>query len=107
MLVKIAIAVVVIAVIAGFVYNYRRSKAINENGIETDAVLSRIEEKEGQDADGNRTVDYVYYVKYKNEAGETVEARLGNPPHFIIEGTPLRVKYLPEKPKYVLMVEKA
>lgn len=101
----VVIGVFVLVVIIGFIYNYKRSKAINEKGIEVDAVLSRIKEVEGQDSDGNRTTDYEYFVKYKNESGETVEAKLGNPPRFITEGTQLRVKYLPEKPKYVLMVK--
>lgn len=101
----IGIAVVVIIIIIGFIYNYKRSKAINERGIEVDAVLSRIREVEGTDSDNNQITDYEYYVKYKTESGETVEARLGNPPRFITEGTQLRVKYLPEKPKYVLMVK--
>ena len=34
-----------------------------------------------------------------------MEAKLGNPPRFLMEGTELRVKYLPEKPKYVLTVK--
>ena len=102
----VGIAVVVIIIIIGFIYNYKRSKAINERGIEVDAVVSRIKENEGQDSDGNRTTDYEYFVKYKTESGETVEAKLGNPPRFIMEGSQLRVKYLPEKPKYVLMVKK-
>lgn len=101
----VVIGVIVLVVIIGFIYNYKRNKAINEKGIEVDAVLSRIKEVEGQDSDGNRTTDYEYFVKYKNESGETVEAKLGNPPRFITEGTQLRVKYLPEKPKYVLMVK--
>lgn len=101
----VVIGVIVLVVIIGFIYNYKRSKAINEKGIEVDAVLSRIKEVEGQDSDGDRTTDYEYFVKYKNESGETVEAKLGNPPRFITEGTQLRVKYLPEKPKYVLMVK--
>lgn len=101
----VVIGVIVLVVIIGFIYNYKRSKAINEKGIEVDAVLSRIKEVEGQDSDGNRTTDYEYFVKYKNESGETVKAKLGNPPRFITEGTQLRVKYLPEKPKYVLMVK--
>lgn len=105
MLFKIIIAVVIIVVIAGFIYNYKRSKAINERGIETDAVLSRIKEIENEDSDGNKTFDNEYYVRYVNEAGETIEAKLGNPPRFITEGTQLKVKYLPEKPKYVLMVK--
>ena len=102
----VVIGVIVLVVIIGFIYNYKRNKAINEKGIEVDAVLSRIKEVEGQDSDGNRTTDYEYFVKYKNESGETVEAKLGNPPRFITEGTQLRVKYLPEKPKYVLMVKR-
>ena len=101
----VVIGVIVLVVIIGFIYNYKRRKAINEKGIEVDAVLSRIKEVEGQDSDGNRTTDYESFVKYKNESGETVEAKLGNPPRFITEGTQLRVKYLPEKPKYVLMVK--
>ena len=36
------IAVIVIAVVIGLVFNYKRSKAINERGIEADAVVSRI-----------------------------------------------------------------
>lgn len=105
MLTWVFIAVVVVAVVAGFVFNYRRSKAINERGVETDAVVSRIKEIEGEDADGKREVRYEYYVKYQNEAGETVEAKLGNPPRFLMEGFHVRVKYLPEKPKYVLVVK--
>ena len=88
----------------GLVFNYKRSKAINERGIEADAVVSRIKEIETEN-DGQRETRYEYFVKYRNEAGETVEAKLGNPPRFLMEGTELRVKYLPEKPKYVLTVK--
>ena len=98
------IAVIVIAVVIGLVFNYKRSKAINERGIEADAVVSRIKEIETEN-DGQRETRYEDFVKYRNEAGETVEAKLGNPPRFLMEGTELRVKYLPEKPKYVLTVK--
>ena len=54
---------------------------------------------------GHWTVDWDCYIEYINKAGETVEAEPGNPPRFITESTQLRVKYLPEKPKYVLMVK--
>ena len=98
------IAVIVIAVVIGLVFNYKRSKAINERGIEADAVVSRIKEIETEN-DGQRETRYEYFVKYRNEAGETVEAKLGNPPRFLMASTELRVKYLPEKPKYVLTVK--
>ena len=100
------IAIIVVAVVIGFIYNYKRNKEINERGIEVDAVVSRIKEIEGEDADGHRTVKYEYFVKYRNEMGENIEAKLGNPPRFLTEGTELRVKYLPEKPKYAQVVKK-
>ena len=100
------VAVVIIAVLIVAAYNRKRSKAINENGIEADAVVSRIREVESVNADGDRNVNYEYFIKYRNKAGETVEAKLGNPPPNITEGTRLRVKFLPEKPKYVLAVRK-
>ncbi|MBQ8954371.1 MAG: DUF3592 domain-containing protein [Clostridia bacterium] len=105
MWVYIGIGVVVVAVVIGFVFNYKRSKAINENGIEADAVVSRVKEIEKDNDDGSQEYEYEYFVKYKTQSGETVEAKLGNPPRFLTEGKQLRVKYLPEKPKYVLMVK--
>jgi len=100
-----AVAVFAAVVVIGFIYSYKRSKKIKENGIETDAVVSRVKEIEKEDSDGHRDYDYEYYVKYKNQAGQTVEAKLGNPPRFLAEGARLRIKYLPEKPKYALMVK--
>lgn len=94
-----------VLVIGGLIYNYQRSKKINAEGIEVDAVISRIKENESTDANGNREVSYEYYVRYVNEAGQSVEAKLGNPPRLAREGMQLRVKYLPEKPKYALAVK--
>ena len=72
MLMNVIIGIVIVLVIAGLVYNYNRSKKIKENGIEVDAVVSRIKEIENEDSDGNRTYDHEYFVTYQNEAGETV-----------------------------------
>ena len=99
------IAVFVIAIVAGFVYNYKRSQKINQEGVEADAVVSRVKEIEKETENGGHDVDYEYYVRYQSQSGENVEAKLGNPPRFLTEGTQLRIKYLPEKPKYVLMVK--
>jgi len=99
------IGVIVVAVIVWVIFNYQRTKKIQENGIEADAVVSRIKEIEGEDADGHREVSYEYYVTYRSQDGQTVEARLGNPPRFAMVGTELKVKYLPEKPKYVQLAK--
>ena len=99
-----AIAVFAVALGASFFFSYQRSKKIKQNGVEANAVVSRVKEIETEETDGSRDTRYEYFVKYKNQAGETVEAKLGNPPRFLQEGQQLRVKYLPEKPKYVLKV---
>ena len=99
-------ACVILLVVAFLIIRTRRINGeIHQNGIEADAVVSRIKEIEGEDADGHREVSYEYYVTYRSQDGQTVEARLGNPPRFAMVGTELKVKYLPEKPKYVQLAK--
>ena len=99
----IGVAVVVVAIVA--VYTILRNKKINENGIEADAVVSRIDTDTQTDADGSVSTNETYYVDYQNAEGEIVTAKLGNPPFGAVVGTTIRVKYLPEKPKYVRRVK--
>lgn len=102
MLTYVAIAVIVIVVIVAAVFTIKRNNAIQKDGIEADAVVSRIAENENRDDDGHVDYTYTYYVKYQTQDGQTVEAKLGNAPARIHEGSALRVKYLPDKPKYVI-----
>ncbi len=98
------IALVALVIVGSFLYTHKRSKAINERGIETDAVICQVKEIETE-TNGTRDLSYEYYVNYQNQSGQTVKAKLGNPPRLAREGMQLRVKYLPEKPKYVQMVK--
>lgn len=98
------IALVAVCMIGGFIYTAKRNQKIKANGIETDAVISRIKEIESEDSEGRRETHYEYFVKYVNQNGQTVEAKLSNPPRFPREGQQLRIKYLPEKPKIALAV---
>lgn len=102
MLTYVAIAVIVIVVIVAAVFTIKRNNAIQKDGIEADAVVSRIAENENRDDDGHVDYTYTYYVKYQTQDGQTVEAKLGNAPARIAEGSRLRIKYLPDKPKYVI-----
>ena len=95
------IAVVVIALAVAAVFTIKRNNAIQKNGIEADAVVSRIEDQETEN-DGHREVKYIYYVQYQTQDGKTVEAKLGNEPAHLFVGSKLRIKYLPDKPKYVI-----
>lgn len=98
----VLIAAVVIALVVVGVLTIKRNQAIAKNGIEADATVSRIEETENRDDDGHVDFTYTYYVKYQAQDGQTVEAKLGNAPSRIAVGSNLRIKYLPEKPKYVI-----
>ena len=99
----IGVAVVVVAIVA--VYSFLRNKKINENGMEADAVISRIDTDTQTDSDGSVSENKTYYVEYQNAEGGIVTAKLGNPPFGAAVGTAMRVKYLPEKPKYVRRVK--
>ena len=86
---EIIFLVVLAAFAIGGIWAYVVSKKVKEEGIETDAVVSRIELHE-----------------YTNQEGKTVEAMLSNPgDHKFEEGDRLRIKYLPDKQEYPVMVE--
>lgn len=116
LVVNIFFAVVAVAVLAGVLYAIITNRKIRQNGIDADAVISRIEIDTSTDADGDTTTTETYYVTYVNQEGKTVEALLGNPSinieifgkryHSMKEGDKLHVKYLPEKPEYVVSVKK-
>ena len=82
------------------------ARALREiGGVEADAVISRIDIDTDTDVDGGVTENKTYYVDYQNAEGQIATAKLGNPPFGAAVGTAMRVKYLPEKPKYVSCVK--
>ena len=100
------IAFIVGILAAAFLYYLILKRKIMREGIETDAVISRIKIETDTDADGGTTTTKTYYARYENADGETVEALVGDPRRTMTEGTRLRVKYLPEKPDYVIAVKR-
>ena len=83
---------VFLAVIAAGILVSRRIKSeINENGIETDAVVSRITD-DGKPED----IDINVYVRYRTENGEEIEGILSNPRAGLEEGQQVRIKYHPK-----------
>ena len=101
----IIIAAVAVAAVIGIVFTVKRNMAIKKNGVEADAVVSRIKEVETTNDDGSIDTSYIYYVKFTTQDGQVVEAKLGHAPRFTREGDQLRIKYLPEKPKNVILVK--
>lgn len=81
-----------LAVLAvGFLVSRKMKKGIEENGIEADAVVSRISEDMTQDLS-----DFTVYVRYTTQDGEEVEGVLSNPRTDLREGQKVRVKYHPK-----------
>ena len=81
------------AVICAVIYllSRRMKKQIEENGIETDAVISRIEEVGAADE-----IDLRYYARYRTEDGKEVEGLLSNPRSDLVIGQQVRLKYHPK-----------
>ena len=84
--------IVLLVVIAAGAFASRRIKSgIKENGIETDAVVSRITD------DGTQTdIDINVYVKYFTKDGREVEGILSNPREDLVKGQRVRIKYHPK-----------
>lgn len=80
-----------VVLVAGMLVSRKMKKGINENGIETDAVVSRISEDMSQDLS-----DFTVYVKYRTEDGEEVEGVISNPRTDLEEGQQVRIKYHPK-----------
>ena len=101
----VIIAVVAVAAVIAIIFTVKRYTAIKKNGVEADAVVSRIKEVENTLDDGTTDTRYTYYVKFTTQDGQFVEAKLGGAPRFTREGDRLRIKYLPEKPKNVILIK--
>ena len=106
----IIVAIGIACVIA--LYYYLRVKI---GGLETDAVVSRIEESEMTDSNDTPSVVRTYYVRYQTQDGRNVESVLSNPTRVsdflknkeaLSVGTRIRVKYLPNAESFVIWVGK-
>ena len=102
------IAYVLIAVVLGvLVYNFFRNNQIKTQGIEVDGFITRVEETDSTDSDGDITTSYHYYVRYTDQGGVKREAVLTNTDtkRDLVPGDPVRIKYLPGKENAAVMVK--
>ena len=89
----------------GALWAYVVTNKVKKHGIETEAVVSRIEVQESLDSDNCVSRTEKCYVSYVNQNGETVEAVLSNPKKGLKQGSKLKIKYLPEKQEYPVLIE--
>ena len=74
-----------------FFVSQRMKKQIEENGIETTGVISRI-----TDVGGSDEVNLQYYARYSTEDGKEIEGLLSNPSNDLQEGQQVCLKYHPK-----------
>ncbi len=85
----------------GTLVSRRIKRQIEEGGIETEGVISRVIVN-GQTDD----VDLHVYVRYRTAEGEELEGILTNPSPGLEPGQPVRVKYHPTLKNNVRLVRK-
>ena len=80
-------------IICGIIFflSRRMKKQIEENGIETNGVISRITDEGGSDE-----INLQYYARYRTENGEEVEGLLSDPRSDLKVGQQVRLKYHPK-----------
>ena len=94
----------VLVVVGVVIFSIVRRNKVKKNGIEADAVVTR-EYVDRVVGEGCGRADHVVYVNYRSREGQIVEARLDNPSRKMTQGMQIRVKYMPDKPKYVVWVK--
>lgn len=99
------IVIFLILIVIGGIYAFIVSKKVKSEGIETTAVVSRVVETETTDLDHLTKTSYTHYIRYTNQAGEQVEAVLSNPSDELSVGTRIRIKYLPDRQEYPVMID--
>ncbi|MBR4235556.1 MAG: hypothetical protein IKR85_05770 [Clostridia bacterium] len=107
---EIVFIILLAAFAAGWIGAFIVSKKVKTEGIETEAVVSRIELHEWSGGTGEtwagNSVTKEYYITFTNNQGQSVESLLSNPGnHTFTEGDRLRIKYLPDRQEYPVLVE--
>ncbi len=102
----VVLAAVLGLFVLGGLWAFIVSRKVRRDGLETTAVVSRVEEYERADLDAPNTVSKNYYISYTNQAGEQVEALLGDQR---VDGLPigseLKIKYLPDRQEYPVLID--
>ena len=98
--------VIIVGGIAFMVFLVSRHILIRKTGVVADAVITSVKEAPGEtDEDGNSSIHLIYHVKFRTQDGTEIEARLGDEPEGLAVGDPVRIQYLPNKPKFVILAK--
>lgn len=107
---EIIFILVLAAFAVGGIWAYVVTKRVKNDGIVTEAVVSRVELHEWSGGTGDLwaadSFTEEYYITYTNRDGQMVEAMLTNPGNrsFVV-GDRMKIKYLPDRQEYPVMIE--
>ena len=101
------IAIVLVVLIAAFFFRNYWWRLIKTKwfGIETDALVSRIEAYTSSVGGSEEYPRRFYYVSYQTQGGLQNEARLLNPKPVLGIGSKIRIRYPDEKADYAVLTE--
>ena len=99
------VIVIIAAVVIVAAFNIIKVLTIRKKGIETDGVISHITGSSTVDGDGSLDVTYTYYVVFKTQDSQEVEADLNHAPGRTRVGDQVRIKYLTDKPKHAVLIK--
>ena len=107
---EIIFIIILAAFAAGGIWAFVVTKKVKKEGIETDALVSRVELHTWSGGTGDTetrdTVTEDYYITYTNQEGQAVEALLSNPGnHTFKKGDKITIKYLPDRQEYPVLVK--
>ena len=86
---------------AGLFFSKRMNRQIEEDGIETEGVITRVVDNGQPDE-----IDLHVYVRYRTLEGEELQGILTNPSPGLEPGQPVHVKYHPTMKNNVRLVRK-
>ncbi len=89
--------------IIGIIYAIRREKKIYKYGIEVEAVVTSVFKWKITEGTRKGRIEYNTSVEYVGDDNQKHEATLNCNAHFS-KGTKLKVKYLPGKYNYVVLI---
>ena len=100
-------ALIVVALLAALFFRFFFWRLIKTKwyGIETDAVVSRIEAYTSSVGGSEEYPRRFYYARYQTRNGLQNEARLLNPKPGLGIGSKIRIKYPDEKADYAVLTE--
>ena len=100
-------AIIIIALLAALFFRYFWWRLIKTKwyGIETDAIVTRMEAYTCSVGGAAEYPRRFYYARYQTQNGLQNEARLLNPKPVLGIGSKIRIKYLDDKADYAVLTE--